>query len=116
MANWNANTAPKCKPRTCSDEVLATVMYKYRGENVYRVVKAVYIPYKHCTTEDMCWTMLDGVLNDWEYNEDDDGYWVPEGWYEVCDYFEDYSYSEITDKVIAWSKLLKPYEPRVKEF
>lgn len=42
-----------------------------------------------------------------------DSYWIPQGWYEVCDYFEHYSYSEITDRVTAWMKLPKPYEPRV---
>ena len=40
----------------------------------------------------------------------------PQGWYEVCDYSPDYSYFTIDDKVTAWMKLPKAYEPRVKAF
>ncbi len=117
MAQWNKNTVPKCKDKTCSDEVLVTIeRQSYRGEISNRVIKAVYIPFHHCTVEDMGWNMPDGVPNDWEYMEKEDTWWVPQGWYEVCDYFEDYSYSTITDKVIAWAKLPKAYEPRVKKF
>lgn len=117
MAQWNKNTVPKCEIKNCSDEVLATVEHIGYGGKLYRrVVKAVYFPYHHCTVEDMGWNMCDGVPNDWEYSAEGDSYWIPQGWYEVCDYFEDYSYSQITDCVKAWMKLPKPYEPRVKEF
>ncbi len=112
MAQWNKNTVPKCKEKTHSDEVLVTVV---KGTTYKRVVKAVYIPYHHCTIEDLGWNMYDGVPDDWEYVEEEDTWWIPQGWYEVCDYFEDYSYSTITDKVVAWSKLPKPYEPRLNE-
>ena len=60
--------------------------------------------------------MWDCVPDDWEYVEEEDTWWIPQGWYEVGDYFEDYSYSTITDKVTAWSKLPKAYEQRIKEF
>lgn len=112
MAQWNKNTVPKCKEKTHSDEVLVTVV---KGASYKRVVKAVYIPYHHCTIEDLGWNMYDGVPDDWEYVEEEDTWWIPQGWYEVCDYFEDYSYSAITDKVVAWSKLPKPYEHRLNE-
>lgn len=118
MAQWNRNTVPKCKIKNCSDEVLATVEHIGYGGKLYRrVIKAVYFPYHHCTIDDMGWNMRDSsVPDDWEYSEEEDTWWIPQGWYEVCDYFEDYSYSEITDRVTAWMKLPKPYEPRVKEF
>lgn len=112
LAQWNSNFTPKCKERNCSDEVLVTV----DNGRFKRVSKAVYIPYHHCTVEDMGWNMWDGVPDDWEYVEEEDTWWIPQGWYEVADYFEDYSYSTITDKVTAWSKLPKAYESRVKEF
>ena len=114
MAQWNKNTVPKCEDKTCSDEVLVTVEKYCRG-TYRRVLKAVYIPYHHCTLEDMGWSMEDGVPDDWEYVEEEDTWWIPQGWYEVCDYFEDYSYSTITDKVIAWMKLPKAFEPKLKE-
>ena len=87
MAQWNRNTVPRCDVGKYSDEVLATVEYIGCDGKLYRrVIKAVYYPSHHCT----------------------------QGWYEVCDYFGDYLYSEITDKVIAWMKLPKPYELNVK--
>ena len=112
MAQWNSNCTPKCKEKNCSDEVLVTV----DNGRFKRVLKAVCIPYHHCTVEDMGWNMGDGVPDDWEYVEKEDTWWTPQGWYEVADYFEDYSYSTITDKITAWSKLPKAYESRVKEF
>lgn len=116
MAQWNKNTVPNCKGKNCSDEVLVTVERIVYGGKLYRrVIKAVYFPYHHCTFDDMGWNMHDGITDDWEYCEEKDSWWIPQGWYEVGDYFEDYSYSEITDKVTAWMKLPKPYEPRVKE-
>ena len=114
MAQWNKNTVPKCEDKTCSDEVLVTVEKYCRG-TYRRVLKAVYIPYHHCTLEDMGWSMYDGVPDDWEYVEEEDTWWIPQGWYEVCDYFEDYSYSPITDKVTAWMKLPKEFELKLKE-
>lgn len=116
MAQWNKNTVPKCEVGKCSDEVLATVEHRYNGKLYRRVVKAVYFPYHHCTVEDMGWNMDDGIPDDCEYSEEDDSYWIPQGWYEVCDYSPDYSYFTIDDKVTAWMKLPKPYEPRLKEF
>lgn len=116
MAQWNRNTVPKCENKKCSDEVLVTVEKTgYLGIVYRRVVKAIYIPHRHCTVEDMGWNMYDGIPDDWEYAEEEDSWWIPQGWYEVCDYFEDYSYSQITDCVKAWMKLPKPYEPRAKE-
>lgn len=111
MANWNVNYTPKCEDKNCSDECLVTV----DNGSYKRVLKAVYIPYHHCTVEDMGWNMPDGVPDDWEYIEKEDTWWIPEGWYEKCDYCEDYSYFTIEARVTAWSKLPKPYEPRVKQ-
>ena len=63
----------------------------------------------------MGWSMYDGVPDDLEYIEEEDTWWIPQGGYEVCDYCEDYSYATITDKVIAWMKLPKAFEPKLKE-
>ena len=39
----------------------------------------------------MGWNMYDGFPDayDYEYIEEEDTWWIPQGWYEVCDYFED---------------------------
>lgn len=109
MSQWNRNTVPKCKENECSDEVLVTVENKY----CTKVLKAIYIPYHHCTTDDIGWNMSNGIPSGWEYNNDNDSWWIPEGWFEVCEYIEDYTYFPITDKVIAWMKLPKPYKPTI---
>ena len=54
MGKWYSNTVPKCKAHKCSDEALVTVEHRgYQGKVWDRVVKAVYIPFRHCTVEDM---------------------------------------------------------------
>ena len=116
MAQWHEHTVPNCRENDCSDEVLVTVEGQGPDGKLYkrRVIKAVYIPHNHCTVEDLGWNMYDGVPNDWEYVEEQDSQWIPEGWYEVCDYFDEYSYATITDKVTAWMKLPKPCVPKVE--
>ena len=76
----------------------------------------MYFPYHHCTIDDTAWNMDNSIPSALEYSEENNSYWIPQGWYEVCDYFEDYSYLQITDCVKAWMKLPKPYEPTLKEF
>lgn len=63
---------------------LTTVEHRYNGKLHRRVIKAVYFPYHHCTVEDMGWNMRDGVPDDWEYCEEQDTWWIQQGWYEVC--------------------------------
>lgn len=46
MAQWNANTVPKCEKGQWSDEVLVTV----EKGRYCTVLKAIYIPYQHVTT------------------------------------------------------------------
>lgn len=109
--NWYCNTAPKCEPHKCSDELLVSVKTMWGN----RVLKAVYIADHNCTVEDMGWNMWDGVPDNWEYDEDLDDWWIAEGWYETADNFEEYEYAGIEGDVYAWAKLPKAYEPRVKE-
>lgn len=113
MAKWNIGTVPKCEKGTTSDEVLVTIEKAsiITGEIYSRVVKAVYIPHHNCSLEDLEWN-VDNILDGWEYTEDGFSWWIPQGWYEVHDYCDNYEYSKITDKVVAWRKLPKPYEQR----
>ena len=112
MSQWNRNTVPKCKENECSDEVLVTVQTDY---NFAKVIRAVYFPYHHCSTEDI---PIDSerINDEWERVENEkwcSEYWIPEGWYEVCDYDDEGMYFPITDKVIAWTKLPQPYKPTI---
>lgn len=116
MGKWYSNTVPKCKEHNCSDEVLITCEHNgYLGKTVRRVIKAVYIPYHNATVEDMGWNMYDGIPDDWEYYEEDDTWWIPQGWYEVADNFEDFSFARVDGRVTAWMKLPKAYECGIKE-
>lgn len=45
-----------------------------------------------------------------DYNEENDTYYYPEGWYECIYNWGDYSDVFISDEVIAWQPLPKPYE------
>lgn len=114
MAKWNIDTVPKCEKGTTSDEVLVTIEKAsiITGEIYSRVVKAVYIPHHNCSLEDLGWNVDEDILDEWEYTEDGISWWIPQGWYEVHDYCDNYEYSKITDKVVAWRKLPKPYEQR----
>jgi hypothetical protein len=113
-AKWNIDTVPKCEKGTTSDEVLVTIEKAsiITGEIYSRVVKALYIPHHNCSLEDLEWNVDEDILDGWEYTEDGISWWIPQGWYEVHDYCDDYEYSKITDKVVAWRKLPKPYEQR----
>lgn len=43
MAQWNKNTVPKCKDKTCSDEVLVTIETQgWKGGIYRRVVKEYF--------------------------------------------------------------------------
>lgn len=45
-----------------------------------------------------------------EYNEEDDTYYVEEGWYERIYNWGDFSSVWIADRVIAWMPLPEPYK------
>ena len=45
-----------------------------------------------------------------DYNEENDTYYYPEGWYECIYNWGDYSDVFISDEVIAWQLLPEPYE------
>ncbi len=55
--------------------------------------------------------MSSGMKERDEYREEDDQFYVLEGWYEYIHNWGDYSAVRITeDKVVAWCELPKPWE------
>ena len=83
------------------ETVLATVetkTFKHRY-----VCEAVWIPR---------WTWK-ASFDNWEdcseYNEDEDEFYVIEGWYERVHNWDEYSYIWIEDNVIAWQPMPEPY-------
>lgn len=89
------------------ETVLITVEHRPIGGKPYRrVIKAFYED-GNMNTEDSgcCWDTSEG---DWEYDEESDGYIVPEGWYEDTDYCE--VLGIVGDFVLAWMPLPEPYK------
>ena len=90
-----------CSEKMPSETVIATVetkTFKHRY-----VCEAVWIPR---------WTWK-ASFDEWEdcseYNEDDDEYYVLEGWYERVHNWDEYAYVAIDDDVIAWMSMPIPY-------
>ena len=90
-----------CSEKMPSETVIATVetkAFKHRY-----VCEAVWIPR---------WTWK-ASFDEWEdcseYNEDDDEYYVLEGWYERVHNWDEYAYVAIDDNVIAWMPMPIPY-------
>ena len=90
-----------CSEKMPSETVIATVetkAFKHRY-----VCEAVWIPR---------WTWK-ASFDEWEdcseYNEDDDEYYVLEGWYERVHNWDEYAYVAIDDDVIAWMSMPIPY-------
>ena len=91
-----------CREKRPEGTVIATAETK-TFKHKY-VCEAVWIPR---------WTRK-AEYDNWEdcteYNEDEDEYYVLEGWYERVYNWDEYSYVAIEDDVIAWTPLPKPYK------
>lgn len=86
----------------CEMEVQVCVEKKRRDGTVDYLVRQAF--YEDGTLlesdSEWCWCDLDG-----EYNEED-CYYIPEGWWEYCHYLQDDVYiNPVDDKVVAWKPL-----------
>lgn len=91
-----------CGERLPEDVVIVTVETKTFKQKY--VCEAVWIPRWSEKAEYDSWEYCS------EYNEDDDEYYVLEGWYERVHNWDEYSYVGIEDDVIAWMPLPDPYK------
>ena len=90
-----------CSERLPSETVIATVetkTFKHRY-----VCEAVWIPRWTWKASSDAWEDCS------EYKEDDDEYYVLEGWYERVHNWDEYAYVAIDDNVIAWMPIPIPY-------
>jgi hypothetical protein len=85
-------------------EKTALVTAKTKTFGYRYVCEAVWIPR---------WTWK-ASFDNWEdcseYNEDEDEFYVNEGWYERVHNWDEYSYIRIEDDVLAWKPLPEPYK------
>lgn len=91
-----------CSERLPEETVLVTAETKTFRHRY--ICEAVWIPR---------WTWK-ASFDNWEdcseYNEDDDEFYVNEGWYERVHNWDEYSYVEIEDTVLAWMPLPELYQ------
>lgn len=88
-------------------EVLITARRKYKsGRCVDTITTALYED-GNISERDSCWNWVD---IDGEYDEENDCYIVPEGWWENRHFNPDEVYNKLVDdEVIAWMPLPEPY-------
>lgn len=91
-----------CSERLPEDTVIVTVETK-TFKHKY-VCEAVWVPRWSKKAEYDNWEDCS------EYNEDEDEYYVLEGWYERVHNWDEYSFVGIEDDVIAWMPLPEPYK------
>ena len=82
---------------------------EYTKKNIYVRFNAKYIG-KHSIKVDDMWPYCeDYTWND--YVEEEDEYYVKEGWYETIENWDDYTDLYVSDyEVLAWQKLPEPYK------
>ena len=86
-------------------EITYTSKHWKTGEPLYFTCRAFYTD-GTMNTEDSsyAWNEIDS----WEYNEDLDAYIIPEGWWEVVSFAEEFSC--VDQAVVAWMTLPEPYK------
>jgi hypothetical protein len=67
-----------------------------RNKAIWNII-AQYVPYMTVPEEDY---MDDAFAGESDYNEEEDQYYTPEGWYE-CNLYSEINY-HVSDEVIAW--------------
>lgn len=98
------------KPPETNKDVLITFREYMEWNKKYRygTCKAVYISAHSIKTDDM-WSYCDNdELSIYDENENE--YYVKEGWYEVIEHWDDYSNVLINCEVTAWKPLPEPYK------
>ena len=96
MTIWKTGIPPNSRP------VLAVTISDVVGSLKKRrqIVRAQYIRHKEMESES--WDDNEGI--EW-YCEEEDKYFIVQGWYELFNYHLEYGYSFIDDPVIAWCEM-----------
>lgn len=91
-----------------NDNPVEITARRKEGARGYFVYKAHYLAPHTKTTEDYGW---DSDYTDWEYDEENDCYWIPECWYEDNAIADNGNYM-LDDEfdILAWRKLPEPYK------
>ena len=88
-------------------EVLITVRRKYKSGRCVNIITTAFYEDGKMLECDSCWNWVDIES---EYDEENDCYIIPEGWWENRHFNQDEVYNNlIDDEVIAWMPLPEPY-------
>ena len=91
-------------------EVFIVAKRKYRGGEVRYITTTAMYEDGTVLENDSCWRWKD---IDGEWDEENDCYIIPEGWWENRHYNPDEVYNNvIDDEVVAWQPLPQPYQPK----
>ena len=95
------------------EEVLIMANRKYTGGKIIPIITTAIYEDGTILENDSIWYWED---IDGEYDEEEDCYIIPEGWFEYRHYNPDEVYNNaVDDKVIAWMPLPDPYRKAVED-
>lgn len=93
----------KIKPE-CEEEVLVRVKHEYPNGKLYYITTTAIYEDGKMNTDDSIWYWDNDV--DFDYDEENDEYLIPEGWWEYRHYNPDDVYNNMIDgEVTHWMKL-----------
>ena len=97
-------------PENEQDVIICSERRHYSDPNrfIRIIVKAFYTDGKHDTEHTAYAWSSDYMDMDMEYNEENDAYLIPEGWWESVEYGEEFS--AVSDFVTHWMPLPDPPE------
>ena len=91
-------------------EVFIVAKRKYRGGEVRYIATTAMYEDGTVLENDSCWCWQD-IEVEWE--EENDYYIIPQGWWESRHYNPDDIYDNaVDDEVVAWQPLPAPYQPK----
>ena len=91
-------------------EVFIVAKRKYRGGEVRYITTTAMYEDGTVLENDSCWGWED-IEGEWD--EENDCYIIPEGWWENRHYNPDEVYNNaVDDEVVAWHQLPQPYQPK----
>lgn len=92
------------------EEVIIHAKRKCRGGDTHDIIAMAMYEDGTIREHDSTWSWYD-LDGDWD--EEEDCYIIPEGWWENNKYRRDEDYNNpVDDEVIAWMSLPEPYKPK----
>lgn len=99
---------------TVETKVLICAKRKYKGEHFHHIITTAMYEDGTVLENDSVWYWED-IEGEWD--EENDCYIIPEGWWEYKNYNQDGELNHaVDDEVIAWMPLPEPYKPPARSW